>query len=265
MRLEIDVRLPLDRFDLEVAFAAEGPVTGIFGPSGSGKSSLLETVAGLRRGATGVVRLGERIWLDSAAGRCLPPEQRDVGFVPQQSLLFPHLDVRRNLLAGAARARRGGGSPETRLGQVCDLLELGPLLDRDVASLSGGERRRVALGQSALLGAAAAAPGRAAGLARPAVAAPSAALAAPAARRADDADAAGVARPDRDSGPVRRDDRPARRRRRRPRRAASGARRSAGVRPGRRRPSRTCCPPATCAARHRPASCAWARRAAASS
>ncbi len=148
MRLEVDIRLPLDRFDLEVELKAEGPVTGIFGPSGSGKSSLLETVAGLRRGATGTVRLGDRVWLDSAAGVCLRPEARDVGFVPQDSLLFPHLDVRRNLLAGAGRARRNGGSPEALLGQVCELLELGPLLARDVSSLSGGERRRVALGRA---------------------------------------------------------------------------------------------------------------------
>jgi molybdate transport system ATP-binding protein len=147
-RLEIDIRLPLDRFDLEVELAADGPVTGIFGPSGSGKSSLLETVAGLRRGATGTLRLGDRVWLDSATGHWLAPEERDVGFVPQDSLLFPHLDVRRNLLAGAARARRGGGDPESLLGRVCELLELAPLLGRDVSSLSGGERRRVALGRA---------------------------------------------------------------------------------------------------------------------
>ena len=148
MTLQVDVRLPLDRFDLEVALAAEGPVTGIFGPSGSGKSSLLETVAGLRRGAAGTVRLGGRVWLDSAAGRRLPPEDREVGLVPQDSLLFPHLDVRRNLLAGAGRARRRGGDPEELLGRVCELLELTPLLSRDVASLSGGESRRVALGRA---------------------------------------------------------------------------------------------------------------------
>ena len=148
MRLEVDIRLPLDRFDLEVAFVAEGPVTGIFGPSGSGKSSLLEVVAGLRRGAEGTIRLGDRSWLDSASGRRLAPEDRDVGFVPQNSLLFPHLDVRRNLLAGSGRARRRGGDPEALLGQVCDLLELTPLLGRDVSSLSGGERRRVALGRA---------------------------------------------------------------------------------------------------------------------
>jgi molybdate transport system ATP-binding protein len=148
MRLEVDVRLPLDRFDLEVAFTADGPVTGVFGPSGAGKSILLETIAGLRQGASGEVRLGERVWLDSGSGRCLPPEQRDIGFVPQDSLLFPHLDVRRNLLAGAGRARRGGGGAEVELGRVCELLELTRLLDRDVASLSGGERRRVALGRA---------------------------------------------------------------------------------------------------------------------
>ena len=147
MRLEVDVRLPLDRFDLRVELAAEGPVTGIFGPSGAGKSSLLEVVAGLRR-ASGTVRLGDRVWLDSAAGRDLPPEGRDVGLVPQESLLFPHLDVRRNLMAGAARARRRGGDPDELFHRVCELLELAPLLARDVESLSGGERRRVALGRA---------------------------------------------------------------------------------------------------------------------
>lgn len=147
-RLELDVRLPLDRFDLDVELTAEGPVTGIFGPSGSGKSSLLETVAGLRRGAAGRMRLNDRVWLDSGAGLCLPPEERDIGFVPQDSLLFPHLDVRRNLLAGAGRARRSDGDPQALFEKVCALLELGPLLDRGVASLSGGERRRVALGRA---------------------------------------------------------------------------------------------------------------------
>ena len=148
MRLEVDVRLALDRFDLEVEFTTEGPVTGVFGPSGAGKSSLLEVVAGLRRGAAGCVRLGDSSWLDDAAGRFLPPERRDVGYVPQDALLFPHLDVRRNLLAGAGRARRSGGRPAALLETVCAQLELGHLLDREVGSLSGGEQRRVALGRA---------------------------------------------------------------------------------------------------------------------
>ncbi len=145
-RLEVEVRLPLDSFELDVAFAADGPVTGLFGPSGAGKTSLLETVAGLRRGASGRVRLGGRVWLDSAAGHCAPPEARGVGYVPQEGLLFPHLDVRGNLLAGAGRA--GRGRPGARLGPICELLEIGHLLTRDVRSLSGGEQRRVALGRA---------------------------------------------------------------------------------------------------------------------
>ncbi len=146
--LTVDVRLALDRFDLEVELTADQPVTGIFGASGAGKTSLLETVAGLRRGAGGRVGLGDEIWLDSAARRFVPPEHRRIGYVPQDGLLFPHLDVRRNLLAGGRRARRAGRRPEETLGTVAALLELEPLLERAVATLSGGERQRVALGRA---------------------------------------------------------------------------------------------------------------------
>ena len=146
--LDVDVQLALDRFDLEVAFSAVEPVTGIFGASGAGKTSLLEAVAGLRRGASGRVRLGDEIWLDSAARRFVPSERRRIGYVPQDGLLFPHLDVRRNLLAGARRARLAGGRPEAALREVAALLELEPLLERAVATLSGGERQRVALGRA---------------------------------------------------------------------------------------------------------------------
>jgi molybdate transport system ATP-binding protein len=146
--LTVRLRFPLDRFDLDVDFVARQRVTGVFGASGAGKTSLLKAVAGLKRRADGVVRLGEETWLDSAAGIYLPPERRDVGYVPQDGLLFPHRDVRRNLLAGAERARRRGGDPEATLAGVCDLLELTPLLDREPATLSGGERQRVALGRA---------------------------------------------------------------------------------------------------------------------
>jgi molybdate transport system ATP-binding protein len=146
--LSVQVRLPLDRFGLEVDFRTTHRVTGIFGVSGSGKTTLLETVAGLRRGAEGRVALGETVWLDSARGFRLPPERRDVGYVPQDSLLFPHLDVLGNLRAGRARALRGGHDFEEALETVVRVLDLGPLLKRRPTTLSGGERQRVALGRA---------------------------------------------------------------------------------------------------------------------
>ena len=151
--LELAVRLPLGRFDLEVDLATERPVTGVFGASGAGKTSLLETIAGLRRGAAGRVAFGGEIWLDSAAGRFVAPEHRGIGYVPQDGLLFPHFDVRANLLAGSHRARHAGRQPQEDLAQVAELLELGPLQDRSVATLSGGERQRVALGRALCSGA----------------------------------------------------------------------------------------------------------------
>ncbi|MCP3960230.1 MAG: molybdenum ABC transporter ATP-binding protein [bacterium] len=151
--LDVDVRLALDRFEVTVAFSASKPVTGIFGASGAGKTSLLEAVAGLRRGARGRIRLGDDVWLDSDARRFVPPERRWIGYVPQDGLLFPHLSVRANLLAGARRARRAGHNPERSLSTVAELLELARLLERDVVTLSGGERQRVSLGRALCSGA----------------------------------------------------------------------------------------------------------------
>lgn len=146
--LSLDLHFPLDRFDLDVAFATEARVTGVFGASGAGKSSLLKAVAGLKRRATGTVRANGDLWLDSVAGVFVPPERRGVGYVPQDGLLFPHKSVRGNLLAGGERARKNGGDPEATLTKVCELLELEALLDREPGTLSGGERQRVALGRA---------------------------------------------------------------------------------------------------------------------
>ena len=146
--LSVEVFLRLDEFDLRAAFTATRHVTGIFGPSGAGKTSLLQSIAGLKRRATGHVRLGEEVWLDSPRRVYVRPESRRIGYVPQEGLLFPHHNVRRNLLAGSSRARRSGNSHERTFRTVCELLEITPLLERDVATLSGGERQRVALGRA---------------------------------------------------------------------------------------------------------------------
>jgi molybdate transport system ATP-binding protein len=148
MPLHVRVRLPLDRFSLDVDFRTTHRVTGVFGVSGSGKTTLLEAVAGLRRGARGQIRLGETDWLDTDKRLRIPPERRHIGYVPQDSLLFPHLDVLGNLHAGRARALRGGNHVERTLENVVRVLDLAPLLRRPVTTLSGGERQRVALGRA---------------------------------------------------------------------------------------------------------------------
>ncbi len=141
------LQMSLDRFDLDVDFETSGRVTGIFGSSGSGKTSLLEAVAGIRR-ARGVVRLGPEAWLDSARGHHVAAEERSVGYVPQDGLLFPHLNVRANLLSGARRAERAGHDVASTLALVSRTLGIEPLLTRMSTTLSGGEKQRVALGRA---------------------------------------------------------------------------------------------------------------------
>lgn len=141
-KLAVRLTLPLDRFALDVDFETTAPVTGVFGPSGAGKTSLVESIAGGRRAARGRVALGDEIWEDSARRIRLPAEARRVGLVPQDGLLFPDRDVRRNLLAGAR------AFPSENFDAVVEVLELAPILARDVGTLSGGERQRVALGRA---------------------------------------------------------------------------------------------------------------------
>ncbi len=139
--LELDLQLPLARFTLRIVAALPAGVTAVMGPSGAGKTSLLETIAGLRRHARGRVLLEGVALLDSARGVSLPPERRRVGYVPQDAGLFPHLTVLDNVRFGA---REDAASVDAAV----DTLELRPLLGRLPRSLSGGERQRVALARA---------------------------------------------------------------------------------------------------------------------
>ncbi len=150
MSLEITrLRLPLASFALELDARLDAPVTGLFGASGAGKTSLLETVAGLRRPADGRISLDGTVLTDSAARIFRPPESRGVGFVPQDSALFTHLDVRANLCY-SQRMRHPATPPGISYEHVCDVLNLGSLVARRIGSLSGGERQRVAFGRALL-------------------------------------------------------------------------------------------------------------------
>ncbi|HEX9794507.1 MAG TPA: ATP-binding cassette domain-containing protein [Planctomycetota bacterium] len=136
----VDLRLQAGRFALAAAFESSARVVALFGPSGAGKSTLVECLAGVRR-ADGVARLGGRPWL-AAGGRAAGAPR--VGWVPQDGALFPHLDVRGNLLFGARQGGRAGRLDP----RVLEVLALGDFLDRSPAALSGGERQRVALGRA---------------------------------------------------------------------------------------------------------------------
>jgi len=115
------------------------------GPSGAGKTSLLEAIAGLRRAAGRLQVSGERL-LDSAARIDVPPEKRRIGYVPQDSLLFPHLTAEDNVRFGLAK--RGTSSSAALFDEVVGILEIRDLLARYPATLSGGERQRVALARA---------------------------------------------------------------------------------------------------------------------
>ena len=136
-----------DAFRLRLPRIAMARTLALFGPSGAGKTTALDLVAGLRRPDSGTVRIGDRVLFDHAQKVDLPPHARRVGYVAQDLALFPHLNVRRNALYGA-QSRRGAPAAAERLAQVAELLEIGGLLDRAVSELSGGERQRAALARA---------------------------------------------------------------------------------------------------------------------
>ena len=144
-RITLDFSLRQGTFTLEIHEHIDARVVALFGPSGAGKTTVLESIAGLRTLEHGVIRIGTRTLFDSSAGVDRPAHERRGGYVPQDLALFPHMNVRRNILYGAD----AGGGP--RLDQVVGMLELVPILDRDVTALSGGERQRVALARALMV------------------------------------------------------------------------------------------------------------------
>ena len=138
--------LPLKEFTLEVDVQIQSQVTAIFGPSGAGKTSLLDLVAGLRRPKSALIQLNDRVLTDTARGLKVSARTREIGYVPQDLALFPHLSVRRNLSFGYKPA----SNSLFRFEHVIDVMEIQPLLSRGVTALSGGEKQRVALARALL-------------------------------------------------------------------------------------------------------------------
>ena len=147
MWLEARVVHRFKGFALDVAVASDGPVLGVFGASGSGKTSLLLAIAGLLRAQRAEIALGGRTLARRPGGVHVPPEARRVGLVLQDALLFPNRTVRGNLAYAPGAAARLDAAEGRR---IVEILRVGALLDRSVANLSGGERQRVALGRALL-------------------------------------------------------------------------------------------------------------------
>ena len=144
--IDVDIELVQGTFVLTASIRIEARTAALFGPSGAGKTTILDAIAGLRTPRRGTIAIGGRVLFSSADGLNLPPHHRHVGYVPQDVALFPHMNVRRNLLYG----RHPGVSPD--LDRVVGMLEIDRLLDRQVTDLSGGERQRVAVGRALMSG-----------------------------------------------------------------------------------------------------------------
>jgi molybdate transport system ATP-binding protein len=151
MPFDLAIALKRGKLRLDYAFRTEkGGLTALFGPSGAGKTSLLDAIAGLARPSAGHILVEDTILFDKARHIDLRPEQRRCGYVFQDLRLFPHRSVRDNLLYGwrLAPPTQRWMDFDTALG----FLGIGHLLDRSPATLSGGEAQRVAIGRALLSG-----------------------------------------------------------------------------------------------------------------
>lgn len=137
--LSIDITLKQGAFVLTVRDAASVEVLGLSGPSGSGKTSLLESIAGIRTPDRGEIVVGERTLFSSERRINIPARDRHIGYVPQDALLFPNMNVRANINYGHVAGD---------FDALVSILDLTALLDRRVTMLSGGEKQRVAIARA---------------------------------------------------------------------------------------------------------------------
>ena len=142
--------LPLAEFTLAVEVDITSQVTALCGPSGAGKTSLLDLIAGLRRPDSAFIQLDDCVLTNTATGTHLPARLRHIGYVPQDLALFPHLSVRNNLLYGHCPENKMNRGPLFSFDHVTSALEIQSLTDRRVTNLSGGEKQRVALARALL-------------------------------------------------------------------------------------------------------------------
>jgi molybdate transport system ATP-binding protein len=144
--LEVELRVPLAHFALECNFQAEREVVVLFGPSGAGKTSVLDCVAGFRQPQEGRIALGGRTLFCSRSGVNLSAQQRRIGYLSQQPALFPHLTVRQNVGYGLHDLPREQREP--RVDAILERFHVAHLAASRPAAISGGEQQRVALART---------------------------------------------------------------------------------------------------------------------
>ena len=147
--LVVEVEKKLGEFSLNALFASESGATVLFGPSGAGKTSIINMIAGLLKPDRGRIVLNDEVLFDDAARIDVPAWRRRVGYVFQEGRLFPHMSIRHNLDYG--RWMGGYANDPAAFAHAVELLDIGHLLERRPGKLSGGERQRVAVGRALLM------------------------------------------------------------------------------------------------------------------
>jgi molybdate transport system ATP-binding protein len=150
MTIEIDVTHRLGEFLLDAMFSVDSGTVALFGPSGAGKTTLVNAIAGLMRPDRGRAAIDGTTLLDTARGIDVPPHRRRIGYIFQDGRLFPHLTVRQNLSYGRwfAKSTARVGPAE----RIIEMLGISHILGRYPQGLSGGEKQRVAIGRALLSG-----------------------------------------------------------------------------------------------------------------
>jgi molybdate transport system ATP-binding protein len=148
MSLHVQITHPLGRITLDVTFDAASGLTALLGPSGAGKTSVLNAIAGFLEPSRARIAVDGDVLVDTARGISVPAHQRRVGYMFQEPRLFPHLNVRHNVQYG----RRFATNLRVSEADVIELMGLAPVLARHTSQLSGGEKQRVALGRALLSG-----------------------------------------------------------------------------------------------------------------
>lgn len=144
--LNINAKITYPGFEGRYQLTIPKGITGIIGPSGHGKSTLLHLIAGFKKVDTGEIECNDVVWCSKTETVYLPPEQRNIGYIFQSGRLFPHLNVKRNLLFGV----QNGKNIPPEFDEVVDALQIRHLLNKKIQECSGGEKQRIAIGRSLL-------------------------------------------------------------------------------------------------------------------